>query len=162
MAKAVFALIFFALLTSGVHAAQPKKTAPSWDELTTEQKQILAPLEPDWNGFDAVRRRKWVGIAKRYPTMGPEEKQKVERRMRPWASITPEERRLAREQYKKIERLPASKRGELRSQWEEYNQLPEDERVRLRNSPAKSSVPKPASKPGAPQVAPTRPSDASQ
>jgi hypothetical protein len=101
-------------------AAKAKAPArPSWAELTAEQQKILAPLKADWESIETERRRKWIGIAKRYPTMKVQEQERVQRRMQTWAKLTPEQRRQARENYK---------RGNLREQWAEYQALPERER----------------------------------
>ncbi len=137
MAKALLSVVAVCLFLSQACAAAPKRTAPTWNELTAEEQQVLAPLERDWERLDPQRRRKWVGIAKRYPTMNADEKSKIDRRMQPWASLSADQRRIARERYKKLEQLPPAKRDELRTRWEEYSRLPEDERARLRTAPPK-------------------------
>ena len=72
-------------------AAQAKtKARPAWAELTAEQQKTLAPLKADWESLETERRRKWVGIAKRYPTMKAEEQERVQRRMQRWAALSPE------------------------------------------------------------------------
>lgn len=138
MAKALLSLVAVCLFLSQACAAPPKRAAPTWNELTIEEQQVLAPLERDWDQLAPQRRRKWVGIAKRYPTMKSDEKSKIDRRMQPWASLSADQRRIARERYKKLEQLPPAKRDELRTRWEEYSRLPEDERARLRTAPPKN------------------------
>jgi len=58
---------------------------PAWAELTADQQMVLAPLKADWERLEQERRRKWVGIANRYPKMKPEEQERVQRRMQDWA-----------------------------------------------------------------------------
>jgi hypothetical protein len=123
-------------------AAKPpakKKAAavvrPAWIELSPEQRQILAPLQEDWENFERERRLKWIGIAKRYPKMKPEEQARVQRRMQAWAKLTPEQRRQARESYKNLAR-DKDKHGNLREQWAEYQALPPEERLTLMPAPA--------------------------
>ena len=156
MAKALFAVALWLFVSFSVLAAAPQKKPPSWAELTQEQQHILAPLATDWDKLDAQRRRKWLGIVKRYPTMAPEEQAKVQRRMQPWAKLTPEERRAARERYKNLQKLPPDKRQSLREKWEEYQRLPEEQRKQLE---AAGKAPKPApksrAKPSASAPAPT-------
>jgi hypothetical protein len=120
MAKALFALALWLCTSLSVLAAAPQKKQPSWAELAPAQQQVLAPLASDWDNFDAQRKRKWIGIAKRYPTLKPDEQARVQRRMQDWAKLTPEQRRVARERYKKIEKLPPEKRETLRTEWEQY------------------------------------------
>ena len=146
MAKALLSLVAVCLFLSQACAAAPKRTAPIWNDLTAEEQLVLAPLERDWDRLDSQRRRKWLGIAQRYPTMSADEKSKIDRRMQPWASLSADQRRIARERYKKLEQLPSAKRDELRTQWEAYSRLPEDERARLRTAPPKSQQHKTAQK----------------
>ncbi len=79
-------------------AAQvPKKIRPAWAELTPAQQEVLAQLKPEWDKLDRDRRLKWIGIAKRYPAMQPEQQARVQRRMEAWVKLTSEQRRQARE-----------------------------------------------------------------
>lgn len=103
-------------------AAKAKAKAPSrlpWAELTAEQQQILAPLKADWDSLELERKRKWIGIAKRYPKMTAKGQERVQRRMQAWAKLTPEQRRQARETYKRLAKSPEKKKA-LRQQWAEY------------------------------------------
>ena len=159
MAKAFLALALWLFVSCSVLAAAPQKKPPTWAELTQEQQHILAPLATDWDKLDAQRRRKWLGIVKRFPTMAPEEQAKVQRRMQPWAKLTPEERRAARERYKNLQKLPPDKRQSLRQQWEEYQRLPEERRRQLE---AAGKAPKPAPKsPAKPSASVPAPASAS-
>lgn len=117
-------------------AAKAKaQVRPAWAELTAEQQKTLAPLKADWESLEPERRRKWIGIAKRYPAMKVAEQERVQRRMQYWAKLTPEQRRQARETYKQIVKVPPEKRGNLREQWAEYQQLPQQEREGLTSEP---------------------------
>ena len=98
----------------------PKPVRPAWSELTPAQQQVLAPLQEDWPSFEATQRKKWVTIANRYPKMKAQEQQRLQTRMKEWASLVPEQRRAARERYLAIRKMPAEKRQELPKQWEEY------------------------------------------
>ncbi len=139
----VAGLILLFSLSSPAHAVVPELRQPAWAELTLEQKQILAPLARDWDRMEALRKKKWLGIAKRYPTMKPEEQARVQRRMQDWASLTPEQRTTARTQYKNLKTAPPEAKETLRKKWEQYKELPDEEKRRLAE--------KAASKPGAPR-----------
>lgn len=115
--RALCALLFAA---STPALAQRTRKALAWAELTVEQQEILAPLKPDWESLEPERRRKWLGVAKRYPKMTPRGQERVQRRMQAWAKLTPEERRQARENYKRMAKASAEKRRRLREQWAEY------------------------------------------
>ena len=112
-------------------AAAKKVVRPAWAELTPDQQEVLAKLKPEWDRLDRDRRLKWVGIAKRYPTMNAEHQARVQRRMEAWVKLTPEQRRQARENYKHIAKVPADRRGDLRQQWAEYQALTPQERQGL-------------------------------
>jgi Protein of unknown function (DUF3106) len=134
MAKALLAVALLLCISLPSLAAPPKKT-PSWAELTTEQQQVLAPLAVDWDKLEPQRKRKWLGIAKRYPAMKPDAQANVQRRMQAWVKLTPAERQAARERYKKMEKLPPEKKRALAQKWDEYNRLPEQERRKLGGTP---------------------------
>jgi len=112
-------------LAAGAALAQPKKapasaSRPAWGELTVDQQKVLEPLKPDWDALDRARKLKWVGIAKRYPAMKPQEQARVQRRMQAWAKLTPQQRRQARETYKQLAKQPPGERDKLRNKWAEY------------------------------------------
>lgn len=128
-----------------VHASLPRFEQPGWVALTPEQRTILAPLEKEWGQMDAFRRKKWIGIAVRYPEMTDTEQASMQRNMREWARLAPEERRIAREKYKTLSRVSPEERQFVRQKWEEYSQLTDAEKERLRSkAPKKSKVKTPA------------------
>jgi hypothetical protein len=130
------ALFLVALCLAAGAAAQPapkkaaKGTRPAWAQLTADQQMILAPLKDDWGNLDPDRRRKWIGIAKRYPSMQPKEQERVQRRMQAWAALTPQQRQQARENYKRIAKQRAAQKNQkLAERWAEYQALPPHERA---------------------------------
>jgi len=125
---AAFALALFVGTAAAAGPATKNHGGPSWAELTADQQQILAPLKTDWAALSPARKATWVGIAKRYPGMKPEEQERVVRRMQTWAKLTPEQRVAARERYRSLGKLPPEKRDQLRQQWAEYQALPPTER----------------------------------
>ena len=57
----------FTLACSTSLLAAPPMTAPAWNDLTPEQQRTLAPLAKEWRDLPDERKRKWVGIADRFP-----------------------------------------------------------------------------------------------
>ncbi|HZE62222.1 MAG TPA: DUF3106 domain-containing protein [Burkholderiales bacterium] len=105
---------------------------PAWAELTAEQQQVLAPLKADWDTLEPDRRLKWIAIAKRYPRMKTVEQERVQRRMRTWATLSPEQRRQARENYKQLAKAPRpAPKKNLSQAWAEYQALSPYERQSL-------------------------------
>ncbi|WP_170228114.1 DUF3106 domain-containing protein [Denitratisoma oestradiolicum] len=117
---------------SVTYAAVPSLTPPAWKELTPQQRQILQPLAEDWDGMASFRRKKWMGIAKRYSQLTPEEQQRMQRRMKTWARLPSEERRIAREKFKKLQKVTQEKRESIKLRWEQYMELPDEEKQRLK------------------------------
>ena len=133
------ALVVLALAVAAGALAQPakKEARPAWAELTADQQMILAPLKGDWDHLEPERRRAWIGIAKRYPKMTPEEQERVQRRMQRWASLTPEQRNQARENYRRLAKQRAERREQLRERWAEYLALPPEERQKVAPPPGR-------------------------
>ncbi len=125
--RAILAAFLLLALAATSAVAAPKDRGPQWASLTVEQQQVLAPLAREWNKLLPEQRVKWLGIAKRYPTMTPVGQKRVQTRMQKWAKLTPQQREQAREQYRSIRKL-ADRREELRRHWAEYQALPPHEK----------------------------------
>lgn len=147
--RSATALVFSTFLSLSGWAATSSPTLivtppqPRWVELNAPQKTVLAPLAADWDAMESYRRKKWLGIAQRFPTMSGEEQLRVQAQMQEWAKLTPEQRRLAREKYQTMSQLPSEKKQELKQQWEAYSSLPEEEKQKLQPPPVSNPVPKP-------------------
>ncbi|MGZ3237423.1 MAG: DUF3106 domain-containing protein [Burkholderiaceae bacterium] len=105
-----------------------KSAKPLWSDLTPAQQQALAPLSSDWDKIDTLRKQKWLVLANKFPSMKPEEQQRVQDRMREWAKLTPEQRRAARESYARAKKLNADQKSE---KWQQYQNLPDEEKKKL-------------------------------
>ena len=146
-------LLALAMATAalGASAQQPRAAGPApaadaggpaWSGLSAQQREVLAPLQRDWNNIDAPRKAKWLEVATRFPSMPAEERQRVQDRMADWARMTPAERGRARLTFQETKQLsPAEK--QLR--WEAYQALPDDRRRALaeRAKPAADATRKP-------------------
>lgn len=125
-------------------AVVPPLIQPTWNELTAQQRAVLAPLHNEWNSLEAYRRKKWIGIAQRYPAMTPEEQVRVQQRMSEWMKLRPDQRKAARDSFKSMKQNTPEKRAEMPQKWQEYSQLPDEEKKRLQAEAAKNATPKPA------------------
>ena len=81
--------------------------------------------------IDAPRKQKWLEIAARFPSMPPEERQRIQERMTEWARMTPEERGRARLQFQEARQISPQER---QARWDAYLALPAEERRALANS----------------------------
>jgi len=126
---------------------------PSWAELTAQQREVLTPLSGEWDKLESYRRKKWLGIAQRYPSMTPDEQKHVQHNMQAWVKLTPAQRQQAREQFKKnLQKAPPEA---IKQKWQEYSELPDAEKERLRKQAMHKAQPKssagkslPLTKPG--------------
>lgn len=139
--RRLIAGLTLSLALSGAAVAQAPTTAiigtppqPGWSLLSTQQKIILAPLVKDWDEMENIRRKKWLGIAERFPKMSPAEQQKIQERMHEWASLTPAQRAKARDSYKEFNQLTPEKKQALKQKWEAYSNLSEEEKQQVKQT----------------------------
>jgi len=100
----------------------------SWSSLSKAQQLALAPLEQPWSGLNEGQKRKWLAIAKTYPTLAAPEQEKMHGRMAEWAALPPKDRELARLNFAQSKTVNQSDRA---ANWEAYQALSPDERQKL-------------------------------
>jgi hypothetical protein len=144
-------------LASAAASAQPPATAvigtppqPGWASLNPQQKTILAPLAGEWDMMENIRRKKWLGVAERYPSLKTEEQQRIQERMRDWAALTPEQRAKTRDSYKEFSQMPSEQKAVVKQKWEAYSNLPPEEKQRVRQGGKSAQLLVPATEPQAP------------
>ncbi len=156
MVKAFAALILGLCFALPAFAATAEKKQPDWAQLNIEQQQILAPLASEWNTLAERRRKKWLLLAKRYPTMKPDEQQRLQTQMKDWAKLTPQQRAIARENYKKLAKQPPEKREVVKQNWHEAQKQKQGPSTIAPSSPVAQGADKAASPPS-PALAPAAP-----
>jgi hypothetical protein len=109
-------------------------------QLSTQQKNILAPLVKEWDRMENIGKKKWLGIADRYPNMKHDEQQRMQERMREWANLTPEQRAKIRNSYKDFNQLPPEQKQVVKQKWDAYSNLPPDQQQRLREGGKSSKL----------------------
>lgn len=110
--------------TSAAVRAPSKSGAQSgWSTLTAAQQQALGPLAADWDSLDLAHKKKWLVIANKFPAMKPEERSRVQNRMREWAELSPQQRQIARENYWRTKKIESSQKS---AHWQQYQQLPDE------------------------------------
>jgi hypothetical protein len=117
-----------ALLCACSHAALAQQGGPQWQQLSPQQRNVLAPLEQEWGAIDEPRKRKWLDIADRLPKMSPDERERVRNRMSAWSQLSPDERSRARQRYQEARELSPQERQQ---RWEAYQALPPERRREL-------------------------------
>ncbi|MGV8891506.1 MAG: DUF3106 domain-containing protein [Burkholderiaceae bacterium] len=114
--------------TTVVSATSKSATKSGWATLSAQQQQALAPLSADWDSLDATRQKKWLGIGNKFPSLKPEERIRVQNRMRVWVDLSPEQRRIARENFRRTKKINPNQKN---THWQEYQQLPDAQKKRL-------------------------------
>lgn len=102
----------------------------TWAQLSSEQKSALAPLAKEWDQMDALRQKKWLGVANKYANMKPEEQQRVQERVQTWVKMTPEQRMAVRENFANTSKKSPEQKS---AQWQQYQQLSESEKQKFAN-----------------------------
>lgn len=126
------AAVILATAFGSTEAGVPGFGLPAWNELPQNKQQILLPLAGEWDALESWRKKKWLDIADKYPTMNQGEQERVQGRMKAWVKLTPEERQAARETYRNVQKASDVEREALRKMWSEYQSLPEEERQRFK------------------------------
>lgn len=103
-------------------------TVPQWNQLTSAQQLLLAPLERDWDRLGPIQRNKWLNAAPLLASLPAPELTRLHARMRDWSRLTPDERRDARIAYQFAKQVDAEQR---RAKWEAYQALPPEKRREL-------------------------------
>ena len=153
-------LVFVAALacSASVSAVQAVGAASgqdgmSWQKLSGEQREALAPLQNEWPGLDAQRKQKWLEIADRYKKLSPAERSRISQRMTEWSRLTPAERGEVRLRYEEAKQLPENDRS---ARWRDYQNLSDQEKSRLAEQAASSAAPTAGQRAGNGMVSPRR------
>jgi len=122
------------------------ESEPRWNNLSPTDRQALEPLRSVWSSLSQGHRRKWLALAKNYPTMPEVDREKLRSRMVEWAALTAKEREQARLNFAKTKKAPADASV---ATWEAYLALSDEERRALLESAPKKPTgaaiaPKPA------------------
>ncbi|NMM36368.1 MAG: DUF3106 domain-containing protein [Glaciimonas sp.] len=99
-----------------------------WTALTAAQQLALAPLAADWASLDSAHKNKWLAISNKFSSMKPEERRRIQNRMRTWVKLSPRQQKNARESYWRAKKIKASQKS---ARWQEYQQLPDELKKRL-------------------------------
>lgn len=113
------------------------ETSPKWSELHATQQTTLAPLEHLWSSLDENRKRKWLAIAKTFPSLSPQAQATAQERMKEWAALSPAQRSQARLNFAQSQQLNPD---EKKAKWEAFQALNDEEKQKL--APARSPLPK--------------------
>lgn len=128
-------------------------SGPGWTELSAAERDILKPLAPGWNSLSQGHKRKWLQMAKSYPSLSVEEQVTMQGRMKEWVALSQQQRAQARLNFAKTKELSKElTTEEKKAKWQAYQSLSEEEKRKLAaKAPTKTAGAAPTVKPVAPQ-----------
>jgi hypothetical protein len=96
-------------------SSDPQDVKPlNWSNLSSSERDILKPVEADWDRIAPVTQHKLRAASKHYGKMKPDEQARFQRNMPEWAGLTTEERNRARSNFKELKNLPPERKSEVK------------------------------------------------
>lgn len=123
-------LLLIGLLVCASFGARAQGVA--WDDLSREQRELLADQEFSWADLDPERQQRIALGARRYIEMNRRERVAAEDRFTLWRGLTDRQRATIRERYSDFRELNTAQRERLRRTYQDFNRLTPDQRNRLR------------------------------
>lgn len=74
--------IFVCVFTAQAIAQPPIEPKVSWDNLSTEQQQMLSRFQDSWDNFEVVQQQRMLRRVERWQAMPPEQRDRIRRRGR--------------------------------------------------------------------------------
>lgn len=117
-----------------------ESTSAAWSKLSASQQAALKPMQADWAGLDANRKKKWLAVAQRFQTLSAADQARVHSRMQEWQKLSPAQRSQARDNYSAVLSSPntsgngsqdASSKATLNDQWMKYQALSPEKKAEL-------------------------------
>ena len=105
-------IAFFIFLSQSIYAQS--------ESGHSEERMILEQLAKYWDRMDPVKKQKWIGITKRYPTMTPLEQQRIQKDILDLDSLTPKQKKEARKIYQQIKNMPLEKKLKIKKKWKKF------------------------------------------
>jgi hypothetical protein len=86
----------------------------NWGSLSSNERDVLKPVEADWDRIAPTTQHKLRAASKHYGKMKPDEQARFKRNMPEWAGLTTEERNRARDNFKELKNLPPERKSEVK------------------------------------------------
>ncbi|HSC64749.1 MAG TPA: DUF3106 domain-containing protein [Caldimonas sp.] len=115
---------------------------PSWQRLSSAQRQALAPLEQVWPTLGEGARRRWLAIASKFPTKSPATQDRIHARMTQWSKLSSSQRAEARLRYLQTAKMDAPTK---RQRWEVYKRTEPGQHQPMASASKKFDVVPPSS-----------------
>ncbi len=111
-----------ATITAPQATSPSTASLPAWEQLTTEQRELLiAPIRERWNTSPDNRSR-FYGNAQRWRQLNPEQRSQARNGLRRWEQMDPEKQEQMRALYHQMRNLSPEQRDALTQQWSQMSQ----------------------------------------
>jgi len=104
----------------------------AWEQLSVEQRELLASMEQQWAQLPPGRQVALATGAKRFLTMDAIRHEQATRRFAQWNAMTDEERAAIAERFAEFRSLPPREKARIRRNALRFNNLSPEQRQRLR------------------------------
>ncbi|OHX12462.1 DUF3106 domain-containing protein [Chromobacterium sphagni] len=111
------------LVPQSSHASPPAD--PLWDQLNSEQQQVLSPLAAEWNRYAPDKKRNLLAIVPRFIGLPPQQQQRVRQKLKTWSELSQPQRDQIRANWKKLQQLPPEQRELVMRRLRERSAIPE-------------------------------------
>jgi TRAP-type C4-dicarboxylate transport system substrate-binding protein len=106
--------------------------APTWDQLSPAQRQVLSGMQQEWNTLPEERRDNLVQGADKWLSLSPEEKAKAESRLQRFNSLDPDRKARMRQLRDEYRNMTPEQRADIKERYKAFKSLPKEERDRIR------------------------------
>ena len=77
---------------SAVKADKPAASV-AWKKISRDEREVLRPLEKDWDQLPGTQQRRLIVAAKQYPKLLPIQQERFQERIKEWAALSPDQRK---------------------------------------------------------------------
>lgn len=106
--------------------------AIAWSRLSENQRQLLAPLQKNWDQLPPLRQRAILHGAERWQKLTPEQRQQAQQRLRDWQQLSAEQKKQIRDRFDRFRDLDPGQRQAIQQRFQDFQNLPEPRRRQLR------------------------------
>lgn len=125
----IFASLLLGLFLSVSHAQSPL----AWEQLTTEEQQILTPYKNDWQQMNVADQYRLKKTAHTWKNMSAEQRAVMQQRAEQWHKMPEATKQKLRARYQQFETMSAEQKQAMIQRMNNFQSLPAQEREALRH-----------------------------
>lgn len=122
----LFLLVFFLVLQ--VFPGKVYAGGVSWDQLSSQEKNVLSNLKQRWGNYPAYKQKKMQRWAKKPASA----RRLIKKRFGQWSALSASSKAKIKAELKRYKRMPPDKRLKLIAWWKWVSRLPESVRRKLK------------------------------